>query len=1116
MKIRKDRMSSLLIAAVLSVMTVRAASAAPLNISDVPLFLATGAEPNIMLMFDSSGSMTNILPEPPYDPNTTYLSNCPTNNSNRIAAGANIDLIVSSGVPRIEINGSGSHLWGTGPTSNGVSRRCFVSDWSYTARLEYPQGNYLGAVYSGNFLNWYFNPANDPTGCATNWTTGGKKPCAKTRLMVAKAAGVSLIASMPSGIRAALSTYNNLHGGALQSQMGILDAAKRAALTTAINNMVSSGATPLAETLRDIGFYFSMGAGGTELTLHPGTANESEETRADIFATEGATRHASWTAAGVTNPIQYRCQKSFAVLLTDGRPQEDRAISSHLRDYIGECAAGACWAGYNTNSLPSGPLANGGFGNGTQQGRSYEPQGSDYLDDVAAALYDMDLRPDLTKTSDEEKNNVITYLIGLADPALTNDPLTQAAADRGGGEKFLAGSESELVAAFQSALASIQNRIGSASSASVNSGSINSDTRLFQAVFDSGDWSGRLFARSVARQGETAGVDEGELGTAVYATLPSPDSRAIITVNGSSDADFAGVPFRWDDIDANRQNELRNNGADTVTRGSNRLAWLRGVQTNEAPNGEQFRKRTRLLGDIVNSAPAFVGAPAFRYPDTLEDEPYSVFRANNQNRDHMVYVGANDGMMHAFHTDDSTPTGAVIERMAFIPKTVFRNLHRLTDPGYSHTFYADGSPVTGDAFVGGAWRTMLVAGLNKGGQGVYALDITDPDAFSEANADDIFKWEFTDAEDADLGYTYSRPSIIRMNDGTWVAAFGNGYNNTVADGQASATGNAVLYFVNLNTGALIKKIDTGEGTADDPTTADAASQRPNGLSTPVFVDIDGDSDVDLGYAGDLFGNLWKFDLSSADPDAWDVSYGGEPLFTAINDSGVNQPITSRPNVARGPGGVGLMVLFGTGKYLETGDTTMANLSTSSFYGLIDANTGTSSDLIGDRDSSLTEQTITSEAGGLRTTSGNAIASGDKGWFLDLQVSTNFQGEMQVTDSLIRNNHVVFTTLIPNTDACGWGGTSWLMELNLFTGARALTTPFDLNNNGLFDDTTTVDGVTLPISGVQTTVGITPKPAPLSGEKCDYLIFPGTSGGTETRCRDPGLRGFGRQSWRQAH
>jgi len=321
--------------------------------------------------------------------------------------------------------------------------------------------------------------------------------------------------------------------------------------------------------------------------------------------------------------------------------------------------------------------------------------------------------------------------------------------------------------------------------------------------------------------------------------------------------------------------------------------------------------------------------------------------------------------------------------------------------------------------------------------------------------------------------------------------------------------------VNLETGDLITKIDTGKGTANDPTGA----SRPNGLSTPVFVDIDGDSDVDLAYAGDLFGNVWKFDLSSTSPGSWSVAYNA-PLFVAKDSSNNAQPITSRPNVSRGPNGVGLIVLFGTGKYLEATDTNVASPKTQSFYGLLDPNTGTAAtDKIAGR-ANLTAQTITNEVttavGDLRVTSKNALGGTSRGWYMDLISPSGAQGEMQVTDSLVRSGHVVFTTLVPNSDPCEFGGSSWLMEMNLFTGSRLDTTPFDLNNNGLFDDTVTIGGVVYPISGVRTTVGITPKPAPLSGEKCDYLIFPGTSGGTETRCRDPGPRGFGRQSWRQAH
>ena len=168
--IRKDRLSTLMFAGFMAVMSARAANAATLNLSDIPLFLSTGAEPNIMLMFDSSGSMTNILPEAPYNPNTVYLSSCPTTSSNRIAAGSNIDLVIVSNLPRIRVNGSGSYVYGTGSSTSPAARRCFLTNSMYTARLESPQGNYLGAQYTGNFLNWYFSTATDPTGVV--WDAG--------------------------------------------------------------------------------------------------------------------------------------------------------------------------------------------------------------------------------------------------------------------------------------------------------------------------------------------------------------------------------------------------------------------------------------------------------------------------------------------------------------------------------------------------------------------------------------------------------------------------------------------------------------------------------------------------------------------------------------------------------------------------------------------------------------------------------------------------------------------------------------------------------------------------------------------------------------------------------
>ncbi|MGH8533221.1 MAG: pilus assembly protein [Gammaproteobacteria bacterium] len=240
-------------------------------------------------------------------------------------------------------------------------------------------------------------------------------------------------------------------------------------------------------------------------------------------------------------------------------------------------------------------------------------------------------------------------------------------------------------------------------------------------------------------------------------------------------------------------------------------------------------------------------------------------------------MGANDGMLHAF--DAYTGPTAGEEAFAYVPAADYKNLNQLTNPSYTHKFYVDGAPTVGDAFFGGSWPTVLVGGLRAGGQAIYALDITDPPGSSDNETGIAAKvlWEFNDVEDPlannpdygdkDLGDTFSEPNIVRLHNGQWAAVFGNGYNNTKSDGllTTSTTGNAVLYIVDIATGELIKKIDTGVGKTQDPKTATLANQLPNGLATPAPIDANGDSIVDYIYAGDLFGNLWKFDVSSSNP-----------------------------------------------------------------------------------------------------------------------------------------------------------------------------------------------------------------------------------------------------------
>jgi type IV pilus assembly protein PilY1 len=843
-------------------------------------------------------------------------------------------------------------------------------------------------------------------------------------------------------------------------------------------------------------------------------------------------------ASDTNAPIKFSCQKNFGMLFTDGFTTP----------------------GSNFNAL--------GNVDGMQPDPFKDTVGGTMADGVLDA-YLNSLRADLTagKVSippgcpnvrlDCNKNlhmNFYAVTLGTRglqfNPDITQDPFTTTptwptmfpsanptavddlwhATINGRGQLLNARRPADISTQLSAVLTDIAERVGSASSASVNSGSISDTTRVFQAKFDSSSWSGQLLALPIlTKNADGTPRTDGALGPKEWDAaekLPDFAARRIITTN----TDGSKILFTWANLDTARRKLIDPAYTTSDTEGTKLVNYLRGDGTNELGQNGSLRRRPSKLGDIIASSPLFVGKPPFFYPDTLEtggaavtesDNTYSEYRLAKKDRDPMVYAGANDGMLHGF----DAKTG--VEKIAFIPSAVFANLRKLADANYNnqHKFFVDGAANTGDVYYDNAWHTVLLGGLNKGGQGVYALDISDPSSFGTATPSSVALWEFTDANDRDLGFTYSQPAIVRLQTGVWAAVFGNGYNNTASDGNVSTTGNAVLYMVNIKTGALIKKFDTLKG---------STSGTPNGLSTPTVVDLDGDSTADFVYAGDLFGNLWKFDISSTDDTKWGIDYGTTaapaPLFTtqSTGTPATRQPITSRPEVIRGPRGLGTMVLFGTGKYIETNDkvVSQSNQNVQSYYGIVDRNTHADTDIISF--SNLTQQQITAEpvitVNGtpltFRTTTNNT--GGTSGWYLNLLSPSGFQGERQVSNSAVRPGRVIFTTLIPDTDPCSNGGTSFLMELDALSGSRLTQTPFDVNRDGTFDSSdlvsVTVDGttVTIPVSGVNPNVGITPDPGILlsaDGRK-EYKYNAGTTGEIGVTVENPGPRAAGRQSWRQ--
>lgn len=682
----------------------------------------------------------------------------------------------------------------------------------------------------------------------------------------------------------------------------------------------------------------------------------------------------------------------------------------------------------------------------------------------------------------------------------------------------------------------IIDRTASASSASVNSGSISDESRVYQARFNSRGWVGELLAFKINSNGTLDSTPE--WNAADPSKMPAHADRSIFTLSSGG----TGTPFTWTAIsaDATRKGQL---DPTDDTQAELILNYVRGDGSNEqSATGGEFRNRATKLGDIISSSPLFVGASPFRYRDTLEGTApgasYFAFRDAQLNRTKVVYVGANDGMLHAFNAEDTASSGAEgTEMFAYIPGAVFKNLKLLSNPGYAHRYYVDGSPNTGDVFYNNAWHTVLVGGLNKGGQAIYALDITNPDSFGATKVlwefDDVGTGNVGDKGDTDLGYTYSRPAIVRLNNNRWAAVFGNGYNNSESDGatSTSTTGRAALYVVDIEDGTLIKKISVPGG----------STSTPNGLATPAAVDFDGDVDVDYVYAGDLLGNLWKFDLTDADSNNWDVAYTpsgvATPLYVARDDSNNRQPITSRPEVGRGPNGNGMVVLFGTGKFLEDpADKQLSPRRDQSFYGIYDPNSGAPTDAFSGR-TALAEQTIVAEptltiSDGdfdgtdegtaddrtvkLRVTSDTAPLA--RGWYMDLvSPPDNYQGERVVSNPLLRNSRVIFTTVIPDVDPCGFGGNSWLMELDALTGQRLPESPFDLNRDGQFTEADFAPGSpSVPPSGMMSEVGITPEPGVLTDavRGLEYKYMPGTTGNIQMIGENPGTGNVGRQSWRQ--
>lgn len=685
-----------------------------------------------------------------------------------------------------------------------------------------------------------------------------------------------------------------------------------------------------------------------------------------------------------------------------------------------------------------------------------------------------------TSVSNIKKNqNVTSYVVGFSLPyGVSISQLNNIAQAGGTNTPYYANDPATLSTALNNVFSDIISRTSAASSVALNSGYISNGDTVYQARFNSGDWSGDLLAIPLGAGGSLPSdlVNSAKWRSAVQVESQSqnPTNRVILTTKSSTGL---GIPFRWpanaaspstSELDVNQTNYLSTNPttSSSDSNGSLRLNYLRGDQSQE---GTLFRKRsTTTLGDIVDSAPILIKTPQANY--TTSD--YITFKNNYANRQQVIYVGSNDGMLHAINASNGQ------EMFGYVPNAVFSKLNQLTSLNYSHQYYVDGSPNYADVqYSDGSWHTVLVSGMGNGAPGIFALDVTDPSKFTEANASSIVKFEYTNVNNADIGYIQQPPSIVKLNTGKWAAIFGNGWNN-------SGTGQASLFVVDIETGALITEISTGVGN----------TTTPNGLSNPTPVSVNGNGTVDYVYAGDLYGNMWKFDLSNSNSNKWGVALGGSPLFSTPG----TQPITEQPEVTVSPNG-GYMVLFGTGQYLQNYD--ISTTSTQAFYGIWDNNPTATIKL-----NQLQQQTITS-TGSYRNVTGSAVDYSKKqGWYMNLPSP----GERSVTNPVLTGGYVYFSTLTPSTSACSYGGASWLMTVDYLNGLQPTKPMYDTNGDGKINSSDSI------VAGVGLS-GIASSPTILKGlgstnSPIQELFFNLSTGGIANVYSSGGNSSSRRLSW----
>jgi type IV pilus assembly protein PilY1 len=798
-------------------------------------------------------------------------------------------------------------------------------------------------------------------------------------------------------------------------------------------------------------------------------------------------RHYAGITTGINSfmpddPVQYSCQQNYALLTTDGywnsnagKDLDNKAIGD--QDNVD--------SGFSTR-------ASGAY-DGNLGGTAGSKAGSsDTLADVAMYYYKTDLRTSgpvekndvPTTTKDKAPHqHMVTFTLGLGLDGLMNyrpdyetattgdfyqivtsssgcswaagtcnwpkaqqdqpsaiDDLWHAAVN-GRGKYFSAKDPGTLQSGLTEALAAIKVTTGAAAASATSTPNITpTDNYIFSSTYRTGKWDGEVVAERIDTvTGDVIPGLSWSAGGQLNARVSlDSDTRKIYTFTHLTAN--RRVDFLYDSMTASHQAVFNNkcsalpqcaslSAADQarVDDGKNLVNWLRG----QSGNSDIFRARENVLGDTVNSKPAFVGAPNLQYADAVTPD-YNSFKTANASRQGVLYIAANDGMLHAFSGD----TGQ--ELWAWVPRMIRPELYKLAVSNYdaAHRYFVDGSPQVMDVFFNGPkqWKTVLVGGLKAGGRGFFALDITnpsDPKGLWEVCADPTGTLECADAGDKDdnIGFSFGDPVITKWakDPDKWVAIVSSGYNN-VSPGD----GKGYVYVIDIETGKILDKKDTGVG---DTTT-------PSGLAhlTGFAKNFAVDNTASLVYGGDLEGNVWRFDMANMSvQNIGQLTDGGSPAKP--------QSVTTKVDITQFDAGFNV-IYVATGRLLGTSDlqdpATLVPPENRAYQQTVYGFKDTQSDLGNLRlpAANLVQQTIALTADpNVRTISNNAVDwSTQNGWYVDLDPANQSPGERVTVDPQLVRGVFLVATNEPKNEPCSAGGVSWTYQFDYRSGSYIASAP----------------------------------------------------------------------------